>query len=353
MQNNRDRFSSADEIDLVELIEGVWKRKLLVLGTALVVLMGAVAYAVLATPIYQAKVFVQPPTQNDIANLNYGRSDAQGLGVLTVKDVYDTFLRNLLSESLRREFFREVYLPSLGDKVRGVGQDELYARYGRALQVAMTGKDTPTRYSVTADLPDAQEAGRWITLYTEMAGERAKQEVLKDARSDALVKAENLKQQILSAQETAKKSREDQIVQLREALTVARSIGLEKPPIISGSLSAEISARMDGALTYMRGSKALEAEIETLEKRSSDDPFINNLRAQQAGLAFYRSLDVAPATISVYRLDGGVEVPDKPIKPKKLVIVAAGAVLGLLLGCVVGIIGYLLGGRRRQERREV
>ncbi|MFD2641192.1 LPS O-antigen chain length determinant protein WzzB [Pseudomonas japonica] len=348
MRDNRERLSITEEVDLIELIERLWRRKLLIFGTALTVLIAAVAYVFLATPIYQAKVFVQAPTQNDIANLNYGRSEGQGgLGVLTVKEVYDTYLRNLLSESLRRKFFREVYLPSLDGKVTDRGQDELYARYVKALRVTVAGKDTPDRYSITADLPDAQQAVKWVTLYARMAGDLAKQEVLKDARSDALVKAGNLEQEIASVQETARKRREDQIVQLREALAVARSIGLEKPPIISGNLSTEVSARMDGSLTYMRGSKALEAEIENLEKRPSDDPFISGLRAQQAGLAFFRSLDVPAESITVYRLDGDVELPDKPIEPRKLLIIVAAAVLGLLLGCIAAIIANLLRGRVR------
>jgi len=348
MRNNRERLSISDEVDLIELIERLWRRKLLIFGTALTVLIAAVAYVFLVTPIYQAKVFVQAPTQNDIANLNYGRSEGQGgLEVLTVKDVYTIYLRNLLSESLRRKFFREVYLPSLDGKLNGMGQGELYTRYLKVLRVAVAGKDAPDRYSITADLPDAQRAAKWVTLYAGMAGDLATQEVLKDVRSDALIKAGNLEQQIASAQETARKRREDQIVQLREALAVARSIGLEKPPIISGNLSTEVSARMDGSLTYMRGSKALEAEIDNLERRSSDDPFINGLRAQQAGLAFFRSLEIPARSITVYRLDGEVELPDKPVEPKKLFIVVAAAVLGLMLGCILAVIANLSTGRVR------
>ena len=352
MRSNRDRSSSADEINLIELVERLWERKLLIFGTTFVVFLGFVAYAFLSTPIYQAKVFVQAPTQNDIAGFNYGRGDTQGLEALTVKDVYEVYLRNLLSDSVRRKFFREVYLPSLNESLRGSGQDEMYTRYTKILQVVIVGKDSSARYSITADLPDAHEAVRWVGLYAEMAGDFAKQEVLKNVSSDAHVKAENLQQKISTEQETARKRREDQIIQLREALVVARSIGLEMPPIISGSLSNAVSARMDGSLTYMRGSKALEAEIENLEKRQSDDPFISDLRAQQAGLSFYRSLNISPATVNVYRQDGEVELPDKPIEPKKWLVIAMGAALGLLLGCILGAISFLLRGGEARGRLE-
>ena len=118
MSNHRERVVRDDEIDLIELIRGLWQQKLLIILTTLVVGGAAVAYALLATPVYEAKVFVQPPSQNDIAHLNYGRGGDSELGILTVKDVYDVYVRNLHSESLRRRFFQDVYLPALSAQER-------------------------------------------------------------------------------------------------------------------------------------------------------------------------------------------------------------------------------------------
>ena len=139
--------------------------------------------------------------------------------------------------------------------------------------------------------------------------------------------------------------RQDSITRLREALAVAEAIGLENPPIISGNLSAEVSADMDGQLTYMRGSKALKAEIHNLETRKSNDPFIGQLRELQNKQSFYKDLQVSPDTVSVYRQDGPIEQPDRPIKPKKDLIM----LLGLFLGCVLGFMIALV--RRSFERR--
>lgn len=333
MRNEPERLSSTgDEIDLFELIEGLWKQKVLIAVTTMVVTAIAVAYALLATPIYEAKVFVQPPTQNDIAQLNYGRGGSSGLSMMTVKDVYDIYLRSLQSESLRREFFRNVYLPTLPITERKGSQDALYSRFLSVISVGVAGKETPNRYVVKANLPDPQQAAEWVVQYLEMAGSRARSEIIKDAKADATVKANNLEQQITAALESAQKQREDQIVQLSEALRVAKSIGLERPPIISNTLTEEVSAGMGGGLMYMRGSKALEAEIENLRTRTSDEPFVQNLRQRQEALAFYRSLEIDPGVIQAYRQDGAIESPDKPIKPKRMLIVVLGAAGGLLLG---------------------
>ncbi len=337
MRNERERLSGDEEIDLFELIGGIWKHKVLVVATFVVVTIAAVAYAFLKTPIYEAKVFVQPPSQNDIAQLNFGRGGDSGLTMLSVRDVYDIYLRNLQSESLRREFFRSYYLPSLDAAEKDGSQDELYGKFQDVLALGVASKDTPNRFFVRVNLPDPQEAAEWAARYVEMAGRRGAGEVLKDAKADATIKANNLEQQIHAARESTRKRREDQIARLTEALHVAKSIGLEKPPIIS----AEVSAGMEGSLTYMRGSKALEAEIENLRNRTSDDPFVNNLRQRQEALSFYRSLQIDGAVVQVYRQDGSIESPDQPIKPKKSIVIALGIVMGVVIGLMVGLFAYL------------
>lgn len=329
-----------DEIDLFELLGGVWRQKLLIIVTTLVIAGVALAYAFLATPIYDVKVVVQPPSQSNIAQLNYGRGGDSGLAVMSVKDVYNVYLRNLQSESLKREFFRKVYLPSLPEGKRRGSQDDLYVRLNRLISVVDT-KDSPGRLFVVASLPSAEQAAEWVVQYVQMAAESTEREVIRDVRGDAMIMASNLEQQIRAARESARKQRDDRIVQLTEALRIADSIGLEKPPIISNNLSSEVTAGMDDSLTYMRGSKALRAEIENLRNRTSDDPFIANLRPRQEAAAFYSSLQIDPEVIEVYRQDGAIELPDQPAKPKRLIIVLMGVFAGMALGVLFALVRYV------------
>lgn len=335
MRSERERLTGNDEIDLFALFEKMWGQKLLILmmvglGSCL-----ALAYALMATPIYEARVFVQPPSQNDVAQLNYGRGESSGLNLLSVKDVYDVFLRNLQSESLRQEFFRTVYLPGLPDAKRVGSQSELYGRFQKMLKIGVASKDNPTRFVVEFELPDANKAAEWAIQYVEMAGRRGLGEVIRDVKADATVKAGNLSHEISAARASANKTREDQIVKLNEALRVARSIGLEKPPIISNTLTSEVSAGMGGALIYMRGTKALEAEIDNLRSRTSDDPFVQDLREREGALAFYQSLQIDEGAVRVYSQDGSLDLPDKPVNLNKLFVVALGGVVGGILGFLI------------------
>ncbi|MDH0640570.1 Wzz/FepE/Etk N-terminal domain-containing protein [Pseudomonas sp. GD03860] len=336
MPNELERLNGSDEVSFLELAEGLWKYRVLILSTALLITGLAMAYAFLTTPIYQARVLVQPPTQDDISQLNYGRGGDSGFEKLTSKKIFATYVRNLQSESLRRDFFEEVYLPSLAENKRRGMKGELFERFNHTLTIVSV-KETPDQIYVQVSLADPEQAAHWVELYTQQAGERAKRELIKDVRADAKVKAKNLEQQIRQARESTRKHREDQIIQLTEAIRIANSIGLEKPPIIDSALASEVSAGMGGVLTYMRGSKALMAEVENLRNRPSDDPFIENLRKQQESLNFYRSLEVDPASIEVYRQDGAVQLPDEPVKPQKAIIIGVGALAGLTLGVLLAL----------------
>ena len=58
-----------DEIDLFELIQSLWKEKVLIVAiTAVITLIGGgVAFSL--TPIYEASVKMLPPSQSDVAEL--------------------------------------------------------------------------------------------------------------------------------------------------------------------------------------------------------------------------------------------------------------------------------------------
>ncbi|WP_434628380.1 LPS O-antigen chain length determinant protein WzzB [Pseudomonas sp. Z6-14] len=342
MQDNRIATRDDDEIDLIALARGLWAQKWLILAITLLVTAGAAAYAFLSKPVYEAKLFIMPPTQNEIAELNYGRGKSTELETYTIKHVYDVFARNLQGESLRQTFFNEVYLPSLDESQREGALDRLYERFSRQLVVKAPGKDTPDRFSVTVQIGDPVKATEWAKAYVAHASEAAEAELVKNVTTEASVRARNLEQRIVSLRETAQRIREDRIQQLREALKIAEAIGLTTPTVNS-SAAVDITVDTGSKMDYQRGSKALAAEIKTLESRTSDDAFIEDLRTLQMRYNFYRKLNVDPELISVYRQDGSVEVPESPIKPYKILILVLGITIGLVFGCLIALIIYSLG----------
>jgi len=346
MRNEPERLSVNDEIDLVDLLQGIWRQKLWVALVAIPVVAVALTYVMLASPVYEAKLYVRSPTQHEIAQLNYGRGEGTGLAPLSAKYVYTIYLKSLQSQAVRDDFFRDVFLPTLNEVERRGSRDALYAQFNSMLSVALVARDIPDRYVITAGVDDPRVAASWVSDYAELAAERAKDELLSGSRSDISIMADNVEQQIRALRASAAKQRADQVAKLKEALRIAKSVGLENPPIIANTLTGEVSAAMDGALTYMRGTKALEAEIANLESRSSDDPYIPDLRAKQEKLSFLRNLKIDPSLVSMYQQDGAVSPPDKPLKPRKAIIMASALFAGIALGACVAL------GRDRWSRRK-
>ncbi|MCY1304761.1 hypothetical protein D9M70_545300 [compost metagenome] len=159
------------------------------------------------------------------------------------------------------------------------------------------------------------------------------------------MKSEGVRRRLSTMREIAKVRREDRIAVLKEALTVAEAVGLENPPVITNQLVKQLSAEMEGDLMYMRGAKALRAEIKSLEARKSDDPFIKSLRSLEEKQALYNNIEINPEAVQVFSMDGVVETPETPVKPKKSLVMLVGVVAGLALGILVAI------GRLIVERR--
>jgi chain length determinant protein (polysaccharide antigen chain regulator) len=351
MRNNRAEARPNDEIDLIEVFQGLLLQKWMILAIVMLFALVGGVYAFFSKPVYEAKAFVIPPTQKDIADFNYGRTRKSELEPYSVKYVYDVFLRNLQAESLRRDFFEEYYLPSLSESERADSQDGLYDRFSKDLTIALADKSSPDRFSLTMQSNDPTKAAEWVKAFVDKARVVAVGEMIDNVNREAEVRARNLAQQISALRESGEHVREDLITQLREALRIAEAIGLEKPPIISGNLSGEVSANMNGELTYIRGSKALQAEIKNLEERKLDDPFIKDLRTLQVKHAFYKDLSVKPGDVAVFRVDGPIEMPDKPIKPKKVLILAVAILLGGVIGIFVALFRTLY--RHSRELRSV
>jgi chain length determinant protein (polysaccharide antigen chain regulator) len=350
MQSNSVAPDRSDEIDLLEILRSLWQEKLVIVATTIVVLLAAAAYAFLSKPVYEAKYYISPPSVNDIANLNYGRTERAGLKSYSVEDVYKVFLRNLQSESQLRTFFEQVYLPSLGDKAGQTPPAILYGRLSKAITVASVNKDELGRWVVAVQDHSAKNSQAWAARYVELAADAAKQELVRNVTKEASVVERNLGLQIDMLRESGKRMRDDSISKLREALAIAKASGLQNSVVFAGGENSGLAGNMADSFSYLRGSKALEAELKNLESRDSNDPFIPGLRELQSQYDFYKWLRGGIYEIAVYRQDGTVDEPLEPVKPKKLLILVLGLGAGVILGSIFALLRSFIRNNGKETR---
>lgn len=333
MQKVVDASSDSGEIDLRELVRVLWRKRLMIIIITLICTVAAGLFAFMIKPAFEAKAMVIPPMTNDIAGFNFGRTTDGSLKPFSVRDVYNVFVRNLQSESLRREVFNAYYLPRLSEAQRSLSQDALYDDFSKRLKIIPIAD----KFSVVMRDDNADRSVELVDKLIASASEFARKEMKKNIDSEATILSENLNQQILFQREVALTERQDAIVKLREALRVAKAIGLEQPPVTTGNPMVEVPRNFVTQVIYMQGTKAIQAEIDNLESRVTDDPFIKDLRPLQIRYNYYKSIESSSVNGEVYKLDGIVEVADSPVRKKKTLIILLGLGFGLMFGAVFAV----------------
>lgn len=331
---------NSDEIDLLELCHGLWQQKWLVAAATMLGTVLAAAVAFTTTPVYEASASILPPQQSSISNLNLGLSEA-GINSFDVLGVYTLVKRSALSDELRREVFEKLYLPSLSAEDKKTNRQTLWADFNKIFNVKQSSdKNRPELYLLSIQGEDATLSASWVNEIMQMVEVKTKGQMHANVEAEVTVKLNAVKQTISVLQAAAQKNREDRIVRLREALQVAEAVGLESPRVTAGKTSTdgELAEFVDGNLMYMRGAKAIRAELDVLESRKNDDPFITELSALRNQINFLERVKFEPADAAVFVVDSMAETPDKPIKPKKALIL----VLGVLLGGVLGVFAALI-----------
>lgn len=229
---------------------------------------------------------------------------------------------------------------------------------------------------------------RLAKLEQRMAAERAAYQADKQAKiaslseADALKRAE-LQDELNSLRKQLRTRRDDRIAQLSEAIMIAKDLGIEKPSTPSTlSDSAPVTGSGNVIRTevnnqqiplYFMGTEALEAERNALQKRRSDeftepriaklqadlrlleqnrevellkqradeDVYIENYAKWSQEAAELKGLNLNLSALQLVNIDRQAIYPRSAIKPKKVLVVALGAVLGTILGLFIALISVL------------
>lgn len=313
--------SDDDEIHFSDLVKKIIKYKKTIIITTLVILLGTLAYILLVTPVYKAKISYLPPTLGDIAALKLPSAEGGDLS----QKIYADFEKNLNSLKLRRKIFDEMNLLPILKKGANeqTNVEVVFNQFNEkiaiekptakkdmpvvpAIHLTLKGSDPQLIANILNQISDhvrlttKQEAIRDILeqvnfkkaqLTREMnelraKAERQKNDTITKLQETDQVERKKVEDQIKTLRDSAKTKRMDQITVLTEAAKIAESIGLiEKSALLENTSIAanERNAFYTEVNTqpqplYLRGSKALRSEIKELTERSSDDPFIPGLR---------------------------------------------------------------------------
>ncbi|WP_231353380.1 Wzz/FepE/Etk N-terminal domain-containing protein [Pseudomonas tussilaginis] len=413
---------SQDEIDLFHILGILWRRKVLIFSVALFTAALGGGYAFLVTPEYEVSTVLRPAALNDLDALN--RSEIYSLppGKALVRvgaalDSYDT----------RLNFFRSK--PELIAAYSHEGQtpEQAFSNFNKALVLVQPNPKKADLLSAFIGLKMRYEEGlngaailnafvsytvdservqlaedlkvivnnrldEVATKFDSAVKEYEAQKESKIARlmeTDAIKRAE-LQDELKALRVQLKMHREARLIQLEEAISIARSLGLKKPATPS-SMADEVAGANNIVRTevnsqevplYFMGSDVLEAERNALRKRVSDDftaPRIAQIRkellmlgsnrkvemlkARENEMVFLEGIDVLRAErtrleniktdmqqLRLVSIDQFAVPPSKPVSPHKLLIVVAALMVGLGLGAAIALMRGMFKRRLRQVR---
>lgn len=345
------------DLGFPDITRALIRKKWFLAGSALLFACITLGYTSFIGPTYRASSVVAMATPVNLHSYNIGIQTAgqaideimltanpksewmqmTPLKDLTPKEAYAIFLRHLNSTHNKAKFFDEFYVPIHEQNFTSLPPQErenLWQRFNRSLKIAMPHKDTPdapVTLSLTGE--NAVQTASLLNKYTALALTSSQHELQQTLSQDIGSRLTVIDQQIQAMRTTAAVVKQARIVQLRDALELARQINLEQP-----AQQGNIITSFTGDTMYLRGSKALEAELHQVQARQDNDPYIIELETVIRRRNMLETVDTRAIKLQTALIDQSATVPQRPLVSSYL-MAFWGALAGLFIAAAFSIVG--------------
>jgi len=325
-----------DEIDLFELIQSLWKEKILIVAiTAFIRLIGGgVAFSL--PPTYEASLQMLPPSQSDVAEL--AKFDVLQS---SQSQSYANFLQILKSNQLRKAFLSQEGVKTSLFSSETSSQKALSALEKIAV-VEIPKKDPKTEVSFKFQFKDAALAADYANQLIQLAVDQYRVKTAQTffSKKDQEVKKLKDKQESLITTHEGRLNKE--LTKLQEAYEIARKLKIDEP---RESRNMSVKTRACSTVTteemrylYYEGTRALSAEIETVSKLKKNHALVDGLLEIQQRFALLNSVSFDVSKVMPVTIDLAAEAPEQRIKSKRSLIVALSGVVGGMLAIMFVLI---------------
>jgi len=341
------------EISSLDLISLFYRRKKIILIAFVITVSVALTYALFAKRIYEVEAIVLPPSVENITPLNI--LSAVDIGedakkyVLSIKDVFITVSRNIDSRTFRKKFFEKYnLLEMLTDedvsKLSEVDKNKIFEGFSKQIKTYKQFKNNQV-IRITLEGFNKDKLGYWLDRYIILINDLTINQLRNNLLAEINSRVQNLKAKIEGKKLIFAQRRADKLTRLEKDYNVAKKLGIIKHVLLTKSEST--TSRSDAKSSndiklfqidrenfpgYMKGTKVLRVEIDSLKQEKSTDYNIPGLRDLQEQLKKYEAIKIDINTLQALTVDKHAVSNIKPIKPQRRLIVLASCVLGLLLG---------------------
>lgn len=351
-----------DEIDIFELVGDIKDQWRWLLAGIVGVFALAVLYVSIAQPVYQVESVLKEVSEVELMQLNQPRlrsvllgRDTQGV---TKEDVYISSVsafksaRTVLRSHKTLQLFYDRLVEMNKTSVilnNELSQEQNFLKFITLFKFIDPGvKETDRYLKITFESPDAEVAVQILNDYVSFALDLQRQEA-KASVADLI--GEQLAQwrfdvEQLRLQYSAEKQR--RLLVLKEASDIAFAINQQQPIYSADRVAVGVEPPL-----YMMGEKALRAEVRQLLARPEygEDEYIKGVPELLWKITEVEKLQIQWDKVQFMDVDRLAITPTQPLKPRKLLILAIGIVVGGMIGVVAALI--VAASRRRQERKRL
>lgn len=336
---------NGNEIDLVNLIEILWRARTKIIATVFAFACVGILVSFLLPQKWTSQAIVTPaePVQwqgleNTLTKLRVLDMDIS----VNRGDVFNLFIKKFQSPSLLEEYLRSS--PYVMDQLKGAEIDEMelhraIVRLGEKMTAVDSNRDkknetslyTAWTLSFTAPLPE--EAQAVLAGYIQYISDLVVKETLQDIRNKLAIKTSYEKERLEMDRVRLKNQLEANIQRLNYSLEIANAAGIKKPVYSNGQ-----AVKDDPDFSISLGADGITRKLE-IEKSVTDVAEINGeLRNRQYHVDQLLALNVNDVKFTPFKYQLSPSLPVKKDGPAKSMIV----ILAMLLGGMVACGGVLL-----------
>lgn len=347
--------SEVSNIDLqliVNVLKKDWKILLIVI---FIFTLSSFFLSIILPEKYKVTSVFLPPSADVVTSLNsyksYMPQDPDNTFQVSIEKIYLLFLENLRSSDLRYKFFVEKKILShLKKSYVDQNNYQLFNdEFNEKIKVKYSGTAIESDIKfIQVELvgSDPMFASEVLNQYVSYVDKETIKFIINAIKEKVTVEKYAIYNKITSLREIAEENRQNLLVKIREDLDIAEKINIIDPAnntiasysqtIDSKSGIIQSSRDVPG---YMKGVKALKAELQAVTSRKNNDPFISELQqllVQENYLE--RFLKLSFDDVHAARIDQVAFPPLEPIQPRKILIIFVGISFGLLLSMFIVLI---------------
>ena len=332
--------ANANEIDLVNLIEILWRARTKIIATVFAFACVGILVSFLLPQKWTSQAIVTPAEPVQWQSLENMLTKLRVLDMdisVSRGDVFNLFIKKFQSPSLLEEYLRSS--PYVMDQLKGADIDEMelhqaIVRLSEKMKAVDTnlGKKNETSlytsWTLSFTAPQAEEAQSVLKGYIQYISDIVVKETLEDIRNKLSIKTSFEKERLEMDRVRLKNQLEANIQRLNYSLEIANAAGIKKPVYSNGQ-----AVKDDPDFSISLGADGIERKLE-IEKSVTDVAEINGeLRNRQYHVEQLLAMNVSDVKFTPFKYQLTPSLPVKKDGPAKSMIVILAALLGGMVAC--------------------